>query len=214
MAEEIRSWRRWPARHWAAAAIMTALPLLAVGGALLPNLVEVEALRASDTVTPQASNDPYLAHEEVLIPRNFWTEVVPELNEIASLFVDVAAVSQTMAKVRSITGVVATERDLILFPNNSPRAHFLQTTVVSATPPVGAPGQITPILEDRCQEDIFCFKGEAVLDAMAQVASNTFAGAGGGTRAVAATAIPVPEPSTATLITFGLLLVAGARRRS
>lgn len=213
MAKEIRSWKRWPLRHRVAAAILTALPLLAVAGALIPNVVAVNALHASDPETSRMAAETLRAGDEILVPRSFWTDVVPELNELASLFVDVAALSETIAKVRSITGFVATERDLILLPDDTLHTNALHTTVVSATPPVGAPGAMTPVLEDHCQKNIFCFEGAGELNEMALAASNTFTGAGGGQLPVAYTSIPTPEPSTATMMALGLVVLAATRRR-
>lgn len=214
MTEDTQGWKRWPLRHRAAAAILTALPLLAVGGALLPNVVELSALRSIGAESTRAAVEPLRAADEILVPRSFWTEVVPELNELASLFVDAASLSQTIAKVRSITGILATERDLLLLPDDLLRANSLETAVVSATPPVGAPGQMTPVLEDRCQGNIFCFLGEAELSAMSLDAMNTFVGSGGGETPVAVNTMPIPEPSSATLMVLGLLVLAGMRRRA
>lgn len=213
MAEDPRSWKRWPLRHRVAAAILAALPLLAVGGALLPGVVEVKALGASSFEDSQIAVEA-LRYEEILVPRNFWTDIVPELNELASLFVDVAAVSQTLERVATITGILATERDLILFPAMSAQATSLHTTVVSVTPPVGAPGEMAPVLEDRCKGNVFCFAGASEISRMLMVANNTSAGAGGGPAPTPAAAVPVPEPSSASLVALGLLALVAARRRA
>ena len=173
MAEDPRSWKRWPLRHRVAAAILAALPLLAVGGALLPGVVEVKALGASSFEDSQIAVEALRYDDEILIPRNFWIDIVPELNELASLFVDVAAVSQTLERVATITGILATERDLILFPAMSAQATSLYTTVVSVTPPVGAPGEMAPVLEDRCKGGVFCFAGAGEISRMLMVANNT-----------------------------------------
>ena len=214
MAEDPRSWKRWPLRHQIASAILAALPLLAVGGALLPGVVEVTALGTSATNDTHFVAEELRYEDEILIPRNFWTEVVPELNELASLFVDVGAVSRTLERVATITGILATERDLILLPAMSAQADSLRTTVVSVTPPVGAPGEMPPVLEDRCKGNVFCFEGADELGQMSLVASNTSAGAGGGPAPIPATAVPVPEPSSASLVALGLLALASARRRT
>ena len=214
MAEDPRSWKRWPLRHRIAAAILAAFPLLAIGGALLPGVVEVRALGASSAGDSRIVVEALKYDDAILVPRNFWTDVVPELNELANLFVDAAAVSQTLEKVAAITGILATERDLILLPAMSAQATSLQTTVVSVTPPVGAPGEMAPVLEDRCKGNVFCFAGADEISRMSLVASNTFAGSGGGPAPTPTDAVPVPEPSSASLVALGLLALATARRRA
>lgn len=220
MAKEIRSWKRWPLRHRVAAAILTALPLLAVAGALIPNVVAVNALHASDPETSRMAAETLRAGDEILVPRSFWTDVVPELNELASLFVDVAALSETIAKVRSITGFVATERDLILLPDDMLHTNAFHATVVSATPPVGAPGDMMYSLGDICSLNgsthgscLWDEFGEQMEKMRVDAGGNVYAGAGSGVTAGPSTTVPVPEPSTATMMALGLVALAATRRR-
>ena len=221
MVEEIQSSNRWPLRHRVAAALLTALPLLAVGGALLPNVIEVNALQSGLSEDSRAMIGTQNSADEILVPRNFWTDVVPELNELASLFVDVAAVSETLAKVRSITGLVATERDLILLPDGLIEGKAHSIALVSSTPPVGAPGQATPELSDICAANgashVSCFDDEFTEALMAMKIADggdLAVGSGGGPTTAVATAVPVPEPSTGLLIGMGLFAMALARRRA
>ena len=217
MAEEIRTWKRWPLRHRVAAAVLAALPMLAVGGALLPNVVEVSALRSSITEPPRPVVQPVRGDDEILVPRSFWTEVVPELNELASLFVDAKAVSQTIAKVRNISGMLATERELLLLPEESLFANSLDTAVVSATPPVGAPGQMPVALENICGLDgsphLSCYDDKFALELAEMKVSaggDLYVGAG---QPAPRTVTVVPEPSTGMLLSLGLVWMVARRRR-
>ena len=205
MAKANRSRRlRKTARHGVTTAVLVLLPLLALGGALMPGMVEVvEEKTAGASQEVQRHFEPLpVPRRPLLIPRDFSAGFVPDLINSAQLFGGASPHELLVDGLAGISAVAARQADLIILDDIE---EFVRNVLFEDVLDDAA---ITDDPNRGLDEELFALIPSTIgIDTVHQY--DDFGGQ-------AATPIPVPEPSTALLLAMGLggLAWFGKRNRA
>jgi hypothetical protein len=202
MANANRSRRlRTTARHSVAAAILVLLPLLALGGALMPGMVDIEEEQDTSVEVREPNFAPLrVKRRPLLIPKNFSTGFVPDLASFDHLFASAASGDLLRQQIANVNFGVS-DGDLIILDDIE---EFVRNVLFKDAIE-------SPELDDDSgvfDDSLFALIPTPIgIDTPYQF--DDFGGS-------ATEPMPVPEPGTALLLALGLsgLTWFGRRNRS